>query len=260
MSLPTWTPAALLSEARPFRGQGWRLVEAQHRVSTLRLVDSLAEQELLEDILEETKPALPIECRHLDYLLSTPFRYTAAYPSGSRFRKAGKSLGVFYASEEPETAVAEMVFYRYLFFAESPGTPLPDRAAEYTAFSVELATRRGLDLTSEPLVQNRESWTAFQDYAACQQLAGDAREADVELIRYESVRDPRRRANLAILHCLAFAEPAPVERQTWRIRLARERAQAVCEYPPRGIELERSSFEADPRLGGHPQVSSNAPA
>jgi hypothetical protein len=46
----------------------WRIVEAQHRVSTLKLVDSLAEQAALEEILEVTKPPLPEECRHLDYL------------------------------------------------------------------------------------------------------------------------------------------------------------------------------------------------
>ena len=67
MSRPILTPAALRSEARPFRGQAWRFVEAQHRVSTLKLVDSLAEQAALEDILEETKPPVPDACRHLDY-------------------------------------------------------------------------------------------------------------------------------------------------------------------------------------------------
>ena len=75
MSLPIWTPDALRFEAQPFAGTAWRLVEAQHRVSTLKLVDNLAEQAALEAILEDTKPALPEECRALDYLLATPFRY-----------------------------------------------------------------------------------------------------------------------------------------------------------------------------------------
>ncbi|MDO9306326.1 MAG: RES domain-containing protein, partial [Mesorhizobium sp.] len=43
MSLPIWTPAALRSEARPLEGRCWRLVEAQHRVSTMKLVDTLEE-------------------------------------------------------------------------------------------------------------------------------------------------------------------------------------------------------------------------
>jgi hypothetical protein len=90
----------------------WRLVEAQYHVSTLKLVDSVAEQELIENLIEMTKPPLPLECRDLHYLLSTPFRYGAVYPNGSRFRRAGMTEGVFYASETPQTAVAEMTFYR----------------------------------------------------------------------------------------------------------------------------------------------------
>ncbi len=140
MSSATWTPAALSSEARPYRGICWRLVEAQHRVSTLKLVDTLAEQAALERLLEETKPPVPPECRHLHYLLATPFRYGAPYPQGSRFRRAGFTPGVYYASEHVETAVAEAAFHRLLFFADSPGTPWPANALELTAFSVPCAT------------------------------------------------------------------------------------------------------------------------
>lgn len=59
MSSPIWTRDALRSELGGWRGKAWRLVEAQHRVSTLKLVESLAEQAILEDILEVTKPPLP---------------------------------------------------------------------------------------------------------------------------------------------------------------------------------------------------------
>src|SRR5690606_23673868 len=125
MSSPTWTAAALSSEAVRLDRKGWRLVEAQHRVSTLKLVDTHDEQALLEELVEETKPAIPAECRHLDYLLATPFRYGSVYPQGSRFRRAGRTRGVFYAAEQVATAVAEMAFYRLLFFADSPDTPWP---------------------------------------------------------------------------------------------------------------------------------------
>ena len=69
------------------------MVEAQHRVSTLKLVDTLSEQERLEQLLDASKPPVPPECRHLDYLLATPFRYGSPYPHGSRFRRAGLSPG-----------------------------------------------------------------------------------------------------------------------------------------------------------------------
>src|ERR1700730_17954571 len=85
MPSTTWTRAALSSSARPLSGICWRVVEAQHHVSTLKLVDTLDEQQQLEAHIEDTKPPVPPECRHLHYLLSTPFRYGAPYPTGSRF-------------------------------------------------------------------------------------------------------------------------------------------------------------------------------
>lgn len=250
MSSPIWTPAALSSEARIYAGKVWRLVEAQHRVSTMKLVDDAEEQGVLEGLIEATKPAVPPECRHLDYLLQTPFRYGAIYPSGSRFRRAGRTPGVFYAAEHPETAVAEMAFYRLLFFAESPATPWPANAAEYTAFAAAIRTPLALDLTAPPLDRDGPAWTHPTDYSACQDLADAARSAGCEAIRYRSVRDPARRANLAVLTCAAFARARPLDRQTWRIRLSASGVQVLREFPEKLFGFPRDAFAADPRLAG----------
>jgi len=248
MSSSTSTPAALSSDARALAGTCWRLVEAQHHVSTLKLVDSVDEQELLEDLIETTKPPLPPECRDLHYLLSTPFRYGAVYPTGSRFRRAGMTEGVFYAAEAPQTAVAEMAFCRLLFFSESPDTPWPANPAEYTAFSAEYATKKAIDLTKGKYGTHRARWMHVTDFSHCQAFADAARAAKIEIIRYASVRDPDHGINLAILTCRAFAKPQPIEQQTWRIRLSEAGAQAICEAPKSGITFDRKSFAADPRV------------
>ncbi len=249
MSSLIWTRDALRSELRGWRGKAWRLVEAQHRVSTLKLVDSLAEQAILEDILETTKPPVPEACRGLDYLLSTPFRYRP-YPHGSRFRRAGFTPGVWYGAERAETAVAEMVFYRFLFFAEAPDVPFPDGAADYTGFAVPLATDAALDLTAPPLDRDAAGWTDPTEYGPCQTLADTAREAGCLLLRAPSVRDPKRGTTLAVLSCAVFAAKAPTDRQTWRIKVGPSGAQAIREHPARGIEFGRDAFAADPRLAG----------
>ncbi len=248
MSLPIWTAAALSSEAVELDTRCWRLVEAQHRVSTLKLADTLEEQALLEDLVEGTKPAIPAECRHLDYLLATPFRYGSIYPKGSRFRRAGKTRGVYYASETVLTAIAEMAFYRLLFFAESPLTPWPRDAAEYTAFSALIRTEKAIDLTQPPLSRDSAFWTHPSNYEPCQALADAAREAELEAIRYRSVRDPAGRANVAVLSCRAFAKPKPIERQTWRIRLSPSGVQALCDFPDQRVGFDRAAFSGDPRL------------
>jgi hypothetical protein len=79
-------------------------------------------------------------------------------------------------------------------------------------------------------------------------LADAARKADADLIRYLSVRDPAKGCNLAILMCRAFSNPAPIERQTWRIRLGRSGIQALCEYPREAVEFQRDAFANDPRI------------
>ncbi|MBX9844029.1 MAG: RES family NAD+ phosphorylase [Xanthobacteraceae bacterium] len=248
MSSSTWTRDALSSESRPVTGRCWRLVEAQHHVSTVKLTDNQEEQERLEQLLEETKPAIPAECIHLRYLLFTPFRYGAPYPRGSRFRRAGFTQGVFYGAELPRTAAIEVAFYRLLFFAESPATPWPANPGEYTAFAVDYATGRAIDLRTPPLDRDRTRWIHPTDYAGCQALAGECREAGIDVIKYQSVRDPEPATNVAILHCRAFASADAVERQTWRIQVSATGARLLCEAPKASYGFDRAAFANDPRI------------
>jgi RES domain len=215
----------------------------------MKLSDAVAEQSVLERLVDDTKPAVPPECRGLDYLLATPFRYGAPYPTGSRFRRAGMTAGVFYAADEPATAVAETAFHRLLFFAESPATPWPQNAAEYTAFSVQYATKTAIDLTRAKYASDRALWMHVTDYRHCQAIAETARAAKIEIIRYTSVRDPAGGSNLALLTCHAFANRQPgARRQTWHIQLNDAGAHALCEHPRTSMTFDRKCFAADPRI------------
>ena len=244
--MATWTPAALSSRVRRLTGRCWRVVEAQHIVSTMSLVDTLAEQQMLEDLLESSKPPVPPDCRHLHYLLATPFRYGAAYPTGSRFRRAGPTPGVFYASMSVATAVAEIAFRRLLFFAESPATPWPANASEYTAFAVRFRTARGLDLTVPPFDRQAGTWLHPTDYTACQALADAARAADVQVLRYDSARAPGR--NIALLSCGAFGSRDPLDRQVWRLHVGAPGVRAICVFPEQRAGFGRAAFATDPRI------------
>jgi RES domain len=237
---------ALSFEPQIYAAEVWRLVEAQHRVSTLKLVDSLADQALLESMIEATKPVLPPECAGLDYLLAAPFRYGAIYPHGSRFRRAGRTEGVFYASEHVETAVAEMAFYRLLFFAESPQTPFPDAPTDYSAFSVRVKTSHALDLITA--CAQSEKYADPVDYAPSQALADAARHHDFGIIRYRSVRDPERRANVALLTASAFVDKRPKQWRTWRLKVGLSGVLALCDFPDLSLSFDRSAFSNDPRL------------
>jgi hypothetical protein len=247
MSSPISTRDALSSDARPFAGKAWRAVEAQHRVSTAKLTDTLPDQERLEALIEAVKPVVPAECRHLHYLLATPFRYGAPYPVGSRFRRAGLTLGVFYASELARTAMTEIAFWRLLFFAESPKTPWPKNPGEFTAFAVAFATQRALDLTCAPLSADRTRWIHPTDYSACQALADDARASQIDVISYESARAPHA-INHALLTCGVFTKPEEVGRQTWRIHFGAAGIRLFCEMPRESTDLPAHMFAYDPRI------------
>jgi RES domain len=213
----------------------------------MKLTDTLEEQMLIERLVEETKYPLPAECRHLGYLLFTPFRYKP-YPTDSRFRRAGSIEGVFYAAEVVETAVAEAVFHRLLFYSESPNTPWPVNPGEYTAFASEFATARAADLRRPPLVAARASWTHRTDYTACLNLVDAVRAAALEVIRYESVRDPHSRANLALLTCRVFTLTDVVDRQTWHFHFTNSGVRSIREAPSATIQFDRNVFAADPRI------------
>jgi len=155
--------------------------------------------------------------------------------------------GVFYGSKRPGTAVAEIVFHRLLFYAESPGTPWPSNPGEYTAFSTRFSVGKGIDLTLPPLSSDQEKWTHPTAYGPCQDLADAARGAAVQIIRYLSARDPAGGLNLAILDCAAFTSTEPEQLQTWRLNFGPSGAQAVCEFPKHRLGYDRADFATDPR-------------
>lgn len=242
-----WTPGALSSEARAWSGIVWRVVESQSRASTMRLVDTLEDQEILEGLLEDNKPPLPPGCEDLHYLLATPFRY-APYPEGSRFRRAGQPEGAFYASADIRTALAELAFHRLLFYRESPDAALPRTPVEHTGFSVGCATERLIDLTLPPLDRDAEIWTARNDYTGCQALADAARSAGVGALRSCSVRDPEAGYNVTLLTPAAFRDAAPREQQTWHVFVRTDRVQVTCEAPRQRHEFTIAAFASDARF------------
>lgn len=241
-----WMPTALASSAEPLGGMVWRVVEHQYTTATRRIVVSLADQDLLEDILEANKPLYPDGTEHLHYLLKTPFRYRPVHPHGSRFRKPEDRNGVFYASEQLRTAFAEMAYYRIRFFADSPRAKLPHNEERLTAFTVTYQTLRGIDLTRQPLRKDHARWTHPVDYSATQALAEAARTAGITSIRYESVRDSEGGINIALLTAAVFMLDAPMAMQTWLLFMSSKEIGFRCDaIPGEAWSFPRNQF-ADP--------------
>jgi RES domain len=191
------------------------MVEAQHTASTMKIVDNDDEQDVLEALLEGSKPALPAHIaapQGLDYLLATPFRYNPLR-GGSRFR-AITDPGVFYGAESVRTSAAELGFWRWRFLKDAIDLEKLEPVA-HTAFSASVNTP-SVDLRQAPFSANTKAWLHPNDYSATQALAQVARVAQVGGIQYRSVRDPTPAWCMALLTLQAFAKPKPAPyMQTW---------------------------------------------
>jgi len=249
MSRTIWTRCGGKANVRRLSGTAWRVVEGQHVVSTRKLVDSVAEHEILERLIEDVKPPLPDEpaFRGLHYLLVTPFRYPPLR-HGSRFAtRAERSL--WYGSTRPRTALAETAYYRLLFL-EGTTARIEPLSVELSLFDVALRTSRGAGLTRGPFAAHRAEIASPGSYDATQRMGREMRADEVEALRYPSARDVRGGTNVALFTPRAFAATKPGVPQTWHCVAARGGVEFTKKdvFERRTWSFARSEFEVRGRL------------
>ena len=211
MSCSIWTRCAGDSRVRALRAAPWRVVEAQHHVSTRKLVDSIDEQALLEELIDGAKPP-DVTKGKLHYLLATPFRYPPlAY--GSRFGTK-RERGIWYGSMERRTAFAEVAYYRLLFL-EGTRASLGTVTTALTAFTANLRTSRGIDLVAPPFDAYRTKISSPTSYVSSQALGEAMRSSKVEAFRYASARDAAGGVNVAAFVPSVFGTSKPRSLETW---------------------------------------------
>jgi hypothetical protein len=246
MSLNIWTQCAGASEIRRLRLTARRVVESQYHVSTRKLVDSLEEQALLEQLIERVKPVDRSGGR-LHVLLATPFRYPPL-AHGSRFGTR-HDPGLWYGSGEPRALFAEVAYYR-LVFLEGTHTRLDPLLTWHTSFTVQLRTELGIDLASPPFDAHHPQIASRTEYAATQALGADMRRAGVEAFRYPSARDVRGGANIGVFTPAAFGDARPRGLETWHCTATRHRVEIVRRDFSKTIAFAfpREEFLVDGRL------------
>jgi hypothetical protein len=217
MSSSIWTRCAGDSEIRALRVSPWRVVEAQHLVSTRKLVDSAEEQALLEEMIDSVKPP-DITSGRLHYLLFTPFRYPPL-PHGSRFGRRDER-GIWYGSADLRTAFAEVSYYRLLFL-EGTHAALGTVTTALTAFTADIRTSHGVDLVMQPFASYRRDIASPTSYQSSQALGAAMRSAGVEAFRYPSARDNEGGINVAAFVPAVFGKSKPGSLETWHCAASR---------------------------------------
>lgn len=193
----------------------WRMVEAQHISATRKLVDSVREQEILEEIIESTKPkTFGKEFTGLHVLLFTPFRYPSL-PQGSRFANQAER-SIWYGSLNLSTVLAEKAYYQFLFLRASHAK-FGNVLRTFTAFSAQVKTERGVDLTQASFCDYAADISSPLNYEVSQALGTALREQNIEALKYQSARDPMKGTNVALLVPKAFSHKKPQAGsfQTW---------------------------------------------
>jgi hypothetical protein len=186
----------------------------------MKLVDSAEEHNLLELLLESSKPKKPEYLEDYHYLLSTPFRYPTR-KGGSRFR-AATDPGAFYGAYTIRTACAELGYWRLRFLLDTEDLESLDPIA-HTAFSVQVAADI-VDLREEPFCEYEYIWMDADDYSNTQKLAFLVRSVDLDGILYRSVRDRPEGICVAVFDPKAFRSLAPNSNtQTWHLSVNRNK-------------------------------------
>jgi hypothetical protein len=186
MSSAAWNPDWVHEFTADLDMPAFRMVETQYIAATMRLVDSADEQQMLEEMLETSKPPLPPQASGLHYLLAVPFRYVPQ--TGSRCR-AVNSPGIWYGADDAYCACAEIAYWRQRFLLDSAGLMKQTISTEHSMVEASVQGR-ALDLLSHPWVSAQEHWMHPGDYTETQKLATLVRDSQTEVtwIRYESVR------------------------------------------------------------------------
>jgi hypothetical protein len=183
------------------------VVEEQPRSATWKLVDSQAEHEVLEQLIDAGKPPLPLgpELEGLHVLLAAPFRYPPL-EHGSRF---GSELepSLWYGSEEFRTALAEDAYYRLYVNAGSAARLAPFTISR-RAFQAQVRTRDGIDLTAAPFDGHAAALCSRSSYAATQKIGTRMRAEGIQAFRFRSARAPQVGVNVGVFRPEAFASKA----------------------------------------------------
>lgn len=231
MSPSIWTRSGASSRPplRRLALEPHRVVESQHKVATRKLVDTDAEQAVLEALIDTAKPPAPGGMGRLHYLLQTPFRHPPL-AWGSRFGTRAER-GLWYGALALPTAFAEVAYYRYVFLAGTAAklTPL---AVELSAFRAAIATRKGVDLGRAPFAAFASRLASKTSYAHTQPLGRDMRVAGVEAFLFPSARDAAGGANVALFEP-CFSRPSPFDLKTY-----------LCTTTDSAVEVSRKDVTA----------------
>ncbi len=194
--------------------QAWRIVEDQSRSTTRKFVDSSLEHDLLEKLIDESKPVIKYYgdeayFKKCHYLIFTPFRYPPL-KWGSRFGSRWER-GLFYAALDLETAMSEKAFYKLAFLQASEGN-IGGKTLLSTAFKLNVESTQFINLCETPFMAYEKAISAKDNYIFAQTLGKEMRDAQVECFQYVSARSTSGGCNIGVFSPKALINNSKLEK------------------------------------------------
>jgi hypothetical protein len=237
-----WQAICAASDGRPpepvpLNATLLRLVESQEQVATNAIVDTAAEQHVLEQLLERTKPHARAGTERAHYLLQAPFRYPPL-KHGSRFGSRFEP-SIFYGSRREATVLAEGAFYRFWFWHGMSRPPAKPFRTQHTIFKAGYRTARGARLQAPPFSAYAATLRDPCSYGETQALGKAMRAAGCEAFEYVSARDPQCGLNVGLFQPQALSPSNRIlSREEWACTTGPERV--VFYHPARRATREFS--------------------
>ncbi|MDP5070778.1 MAG: RES family NAD+ phosphorylase [Congregibacter sp.] len=173
-------------EFATFAGEVTRIVENQETIATAKITANLQEQDVLEEMIEDSKPGKLDPQLH--YLVTTAFRYPPLR-HGSRFGTQFEP-SLMYASLELETCLQEFAFYRFMFCFDMEQPPPKSIAAPHTVFSLHLNGCSCVDLRSPEYGDLKAEIRSPQSYTLTHQIGRQLRNHGADMLVFDSARGP----------------------------------------------------------------------
>lgn len=235
-----WDEVQGSQHIKPLMAKVHRVTDDQQLIATMGLVNSVEEQGVLEELLEETKPKKPEGHDDLSYLLITPFRYPPLR-YGSRFGSTFEP-SLFYASKHVSTALAETAYYRFVFTSgmkEPFDEPLQ---VTYSSFTAQIHTNQGVFLDKPPFEKYKDFITSKMDYQATQMLGSAMRNDGVNAFEYISARDPNKGRNIALFTPKALKSKQPESLERWICSVRSEQVGFVSNDNEKRFSFVKDEF------------------
>jgi hypothetical protein len=191
----------------------YRMVENQEEIATTLITSNPAEQSILEELLEQSKPIQSNELSQRHYLIKTPFRYPPLR-HGSRFG-APWEPSLFYGATKKQTVLAEVAYYRFRFLADMENAEALTRhniQSNHSVFYISAHSNKAIQLTHSPFVEYRDEISATDSFTVSQKLGKSMREDGIELFSFYSARLADAVNGAAFVHsAIKSSQPKDIE-------------------------------------------------